>query len=75
MTDVIAPCFNRGYLRSIEIANAVSLSRFLREDERYIYNILGFLYVLFDTAPHLTAGPLEETEKYVKPHGKLGEYL
>ncbi len=34
-----------------------------------------FPLVLFDTGTHLTAGPLEETEKYVKPYGKLGEYL
>jgi hypothetical protein len=34
-----------------------------------------FPLVLFDTGTNLTAGPLEETEKYVKPHGMLGEYL
>ena len=34
-----------------------------------------FPLVLFDTGTHLTAGPLEETEKYVKPYGPLGEYL
>ena len=34
-----------------------------------------FPLVLFDTGTHLTVGPLEETEKYVKPHGELGEYL
>ncbi len=31
--------------------------------------------VLFDTGTHLIAGPLEETEEYVKPYGNLGEYL
>ena len=34
-----------------------------------------FPLVLFDTGTHLTAGPIEETEKYVKPYGDLGEYL
>jgi purine nucleosidase len=34
-----------------------------------------FPLVIFDTGTHLTAGPLEETEKYVKPFGDLGEYL
>jgi purine nucleosidase len=31
--------------------------------------------VLFDTGTHLTAGPIEETEKFIKPYGELGEYL
>jgi purine nucleosidase len=31
--------------------------------------------VLFDTGTHLSAGPLEETEKHVKPYGQLGEFL
>ena len=31
--------------------------------------------VLFDTGTHLSAGTLEESEKYVKPYGDLGEYL
>jgi purine nucleosidase len=34
-----------------------------------------FPLVLFDTGTHLSAGTLEETEKYVKPYGELGEYL
>ncbi len=34
-----------------------------------------FPLVLFDTGTHLTAGPLEETEREVKPHGEFGEYL
>lgn len=34
-----------------------------------------FPLVLFDTGTHLTAGTLEESEKYVKPYGALGEYL
>ncbi len=34
-----------------------------------------FPLVLFDTGSHLIAGPLEETEQYVKPYGDLGEYL
>jgi inosine-uridine nucleoside N-ribohydrolase len=34
-----------------------------------------FPLVLFDTGTHLSAGTLEETEKFVKPYGKLGEYL
>jgi len=31
--------------------------------------------VLFDTGTYLSAGTLEESEKYVKPYGDLGEYL
>jgi purine nucleosidase len=31
--------------------------------------------VLFDTGTHLSAGTLEESEKYVKPYGDLGEFL
>lgn len=34
-----------------------------------------FPLVLFDTGTHLTAGTLEESEKYIKPYGELGEYL
>ena len=34
-----------------------------------------FPLVLFDTGTHLIAGPLEETEEFVKPYGPLGEYL
>ena len=34
-----------------------------------------FPLVLFDTGTHLSAGTLEETEKFVKPYGDLGEYL
>jgi purine nucleosidase len=34
-----------------------------------------FSLVLFDTGTHLNAGTLEESEKYIKPHGALGEYL
>jgi purine nucleosidase len=34
-----------------------------------------FSLVLFDTGTHLFAGTLEETEKFVKPYGALGEYL
>ncbi len=34
-----------------------------------------FPLVLFDTGTHLNAGTLEESEKYIKPHGELGEYL
>lgn len=34
-----------------------------------------FPLVLFDTGTHLTAGMLDESEKYVKPYGELGEYL
>lgn len=34
-----------------------------------------FPLVLFDTGTHLSGGPLQETEKHVKPYGELGEYL
>lgn len=34
-----------------------------------------FPFVLFDTGTHLTAGNLDESEKYVRPYGELGKYL
>jgi len=34
-----------------------------------------FPLVLFDTGTHLNAGNLEESEKYIKPYGALGEYM
>lgn len=34
-----------------------------------------FPLVLFDAGTNLTAGTLEESETYIKPYGKLGEYL
>lgn len=34
-----------------------------------------FPLVLFDTGTHLSAGPLEESEEYIKPYGELGEYM
>jgi purine nucleosidase len=34
-----------------------------------------FPLVLFDTGTHLYAGPIEETNEYVRPYGPLGEYL
>lgn len=34
-----------------------------------------FPLVLFDTGTHLNAGTLEESEKHIKPYGKLGEYM
>jgi inosine-uridine nucleoside N-ribohydrolase len=34
-----------------------------------------FPLVIFDTGTHLNAGPLEESEQYIKPHGALGEYM
>jgi inosine-uridine nucleoside N-ribohydrolase len=34
-----------------------------------------FPFVLFDTGTHLSAGTLEESAKYVKPFGELGDYL
>lgn len=34
-----------------------------------------FPLILFDTGTHLTAGTLEESEKFIKPYGALGDYL
>lgn len=34
-----------------------------------------FPLILFDTGTHLAAGTLEESERYIKLHGELGEYL
>lgn len=34
-----------------------------------------FPLVLFDTGTYLSAGTLDESEKYVKPYGELGKYL
>ncbi len=34
-----------------------------------------FPLVIFDTGSHLYAGPLEESEKHIKPYGDLGEFL